>query len=514
MSRLNLDVPDPTWIGDDQAASELLRLALRKVEEDPHDFIGYDLETHAMKIPLGRGPKKDPLDWMNDTVTFWGLSFKTDGKYERYCLDQQHFQYFIPLLENPKANLVTWNGKYDAHVSENSGVNVWESNYMDFQVCAQMLNENVQLGGMDLKKAAFRGFDSEWRKARTGNKKTDDIVPWSAIPMTKFKDIFGDKDIHGDKAVEFVTSLYNLPRDLVVNYTSLDPYATVLLAEHMREVMLAHDLSEHSGYENMWEYFTEFEVFMTEILWRMERRGLEIDVEALKAKIEPMEQELEEIQAEINSFAGRPVNLHPSSKDLQELLFGHGPGCLGLTPKKMTKGGATEPKPSTNKEVLTEYAAEGVEIAQYIQRFRKVDKIKGTYVVALISLVEHYGDGRIHPTFKQYGARTGRFSTKDPNSQNFPRPDTDEFGIRQAFIAREGYILIVADYGQLEMRIMAHFSQDPTMLDAIRRGLDLHSVSVEKMYGIPYEDVVGAKKRSDIVKWDELTDYEKDCLLK
>jgi DNA polymerase-1 len=153
-------------------------------------------------------------------------------------------------------------------------------------------------------------------------------------------------------------------------------------------------------------------------------------------------------------------------------------------------------------------------IAKGMKRHRVVKTALGTFVKGVLKLVDHHKDKRLHPEFKQHGARTGRFSTKTPNSQNMPRPDTDEFGIRKAFVAPEDKDLIVVDYGQLEMRIMAHFSQDEGMLGAIRAGMDLHCFAVEKMYGIPYADVTAAKKRSGEVKYDELTDFEKDCLLK
>ena len=530
---LNLDVPDPYLVepGDDARAYAVLSRFLNKVEREPRDWIGYDVETSAKKLPFKVGSEKI-LDWMSDRVTFWSLSARFDGKPERYCLEQGHLQMFIPLLENRYARFATWNGKYDAHTSYNSDVFVWNSQYCDIQVCAQMVNENLQMGGMGLKNAAKRGYTSELNRVLSqGGFQVADWPKWLAkgtfqelpehtrkalelgwfddsvfhhknIPMSPFKSIFGDKDIYGNKAVEYETSLYNLPIERVSNYASLDSYATLMLAEHLQIVLAAHDSSQYSGYLNLWDYYWDFERLVTQVLWRMERRGIPVDNESLQSKLEPLEHEMAEVQGRIVHAAQRPLNID-SPQQLQEFLFGNGRYDLGLKPKKRTATGA----PGTDEEVLAAIAADGVEVARDILRFRKLRKIKSTYVDGLIKLSGYFEDGRIHPEVKQFGARTGRTSTKGPNSQNLPTPDNDDptsggFGIRQTFIAPKGYVLLVADYGQLEMRIMAHFSQDRAMLDAIRAGMDMHCVTVERMWGVPYDEVKAAKKFKD--KFGEL----------
>jgi DNA polymerase-1 len=197
------------------------------------------------------------------------------------------------------------------------------------------------------------------------------------------------------------------------------------------------------------------------------------------------------------------VNIH-STLQLRELFFGEAPKGMGLDSVKNTGKGV----PSTDESVLKILASEGVDMASMVLRARKLHKILGTYVNALLAMSELHTDGRVHPSFNQIGARTGRLSTSNPNSQNMPRPDNDEFGIRTMFVASPGHKLIVGDYAQLEMRIMAHFSRDRNMLKAIRDGMDLHCFTVSLMHNVPYEEVIEAVRQKDLDK-DRMTDRQK-----
>ena len=533
MARLNMNVPPARYCETEAQATQLLQRFMNKVEQDPDDFIGCDTETHGKKIPLkpksdGAPSKNDPLDWMQDTVTFWSLAAHFE-RGERWALPQSLLWKFIPLLENKKANIVGWNFKYDMHVLYNSGIYVASSNCMDGLAMANLVDENNQ-GGLGLKEVSGKK-DPFFHPSQTYDPWNDlkwadilregRITPWTAIPMTKFTEIFPKEDSLGRKIVEFEYSIFDLFRewpDRVIDYASLDAWSTLLLCEHLRDIMicLVIDTGEGEENSNMWEYFCDMEVPITKILWRMERRGIQVNEEYLQTLIGPMGEELLEIEKQIFGLCGWPVNLN-STPQLRQLFFGEPtdarPG-LGLEPVKMTKGGSSLPQASTDKDVLDRLASEGVEIASLLKRHREVQKTKSTYVEACLKLCKHHLDGRIHPEFKQFGARTGRFSSKVPNAQNMPRPDHDEFGIRKAFTAPPEKKLIVRDYGQLEMRILAHFSQDEGMIVAIRNGLDLHCFAVEKMYNVPYADVSAAKKRSGDVKYDELSGFEKDCLLK
>jgi len=467
-------VPLPEYIKTDEQAQDLLHLTLRKVQEDPGDLIGWDTETTGKKMPFKVG-NRNPLDWMSDTITFWSMAFRDRGEYRRFCLRGEHFQYFAPLLENPDAWFACWNAKYDAHIAWNMGINIWNAHIVDGLALAGLHDENKLQRG--LKVCALH---------------------WCGLPMTKYADLFPEKDIHGKKIKEFETSLYDLPLEPVVDYASYDAFCHLVTVEWVRDKLKQTMIQE--GY-SLWDYFLRMEMKMTEVLWRMERRGMYLDEEYLRAKIPVIEKEVEAINREIARVSGRPdININ-STPQLTDFFFGKGKGCMGLKPVKMTKGG----KPSVDKEVLDLLASSGIDLAKKIVRHRSISKTKSTYLDTLLNLSAYYGDNRIHPGFNQFGAKTGRFSTDVPNSQNFPRPDTDEFGIRKAFIAPPGYKLIVADYEQLEMRIMAHMSGDRAMIKAILDGMDLHSFTVSRMVpGVTYEEVVEAKKakeRTDKQKW-------------
>jgi DNA polymerase-1 len=229
-----------------------------------------------------------------------------------------------------------------------------------------------------------------------------------------------------------------------------------------------------------------------------------IDIDYLNKQIPKIEKAIAKLEREINRAAGQVVSMKSAEgkqininapKQLAHLFFGpKKEGGMGLTPIKMTKGGATLPQPSVDKDVM-EALEETTELAAMILKCRSLQKTRSTYLLALKEMAEYFKDGRIHPQFNQFGARTGRLSTQNPNSQNFPRADNDDWGIRHAFIAPPGKKLIVVDWSQLEMRIMADQSGDKVMINAIKEGKDLHSFTASRMVpGVAYEDVIAAKK--------------------
>lgn len=485
---LRQDVPLPEYIETDEQARELLRFAVRKVETDVGDMIGWDTETHAKHIPI----KKKPPDPITDTVTFWSLCFADtssgERQYRRWCLQQQHFLMFAELLEHPQACFTAWNAKYDAHIAWNCNVNVWNATILDGLAMAHLHDENRREYSLKV-------------RARD----------WCGLHMTPYKSLF-DMDAHGNKAVEFKTSLYDLDLPLVIDYASYDAFACLYTAEWIRDKLIATVI--HPNGRTLWDHFCEFEIPFTRTLWRMERRGLAVDVPYLKEQVPKVENEINELEREINRIAGRPINTN-SPKQLGALFFNpvqtkdpdKKPG-FGLMPVKMTKGGASLPQPSTDEEVMTllsETVGDAGVLARHILRCRKLYKIKGTYMEALVSMAEYFPDGRVHPNFHQFGARTGRLSTSNPNSQNQPTPDNDEFKIRRGFVAPPKKKLVVADYEQLEMRIMADRSQDAKMIAAIKEGKDLHSFTAGEMEpGVTYEEVAAAKKAEtpdDRQKW-------------
>jgi DNA polymerase-1 len=314
---------------------------------------------------------------------------------------------------------------------------------------------------------------------------------YCGIKMVPFKEVFPmrkkTKYLPEESAGDAIMRVMADPegKKRAIEYVGLDAFACWKVDEYLKTRLSTEYLREGYSY---WDHFLSWETDFTRVLWNMERRGITICTGHLRAQKTPMEEAMAALVSKLAEMAGWPVN-PGSPKQLGKLFFKQ----LGYTPIKWTKGGASAIKqPCTDEEVLAEFADNGCPFSKLIIEHRKLAKIHGTYVEGLLQWVDQ--ELRIHTTLKQKGAVTGRLSSSDPNLQNIPRANTDKFKIRTAFVADPGYILIVADYDQLEMKLMAHFSGDPRMVDAINRGMDLHCYTVSLMFGEDYDEVFAAKK--------------------
>jgi DNA polymerase-1 len=221
----------------------------------------------------------------------------------------------------------------------------------------------------------------------------------------------------------------------------------------------------------------DVEIPLTAVLSRMERRGFRVDEKHLKHLSDEFEKELDRIEGEIFRLAGEEFKVG-SPKQLQVVLFEK----LGLPILKKTKTGY-----STDESVL-EQLREHHELPGQVLAWRKLSKLKSTYIDALPRLVDER-TGRIHPTFHQMGAATGRLSASDPNVQNIPIRGEQGARIREAFVPAEGRTLLSADYSQVELRIVAHYSGDESLIDAFRNGEDVHRRTAAEVAGIGLEEV-------------------------
>ncbi|CAN5889323.1 DNA polymerase I [soil metagenome] len=222
----------------------------------------------------------------------------------------------------------------------------------------------------------------------------------------------------------------------------------------------------------------DMELPLTEVLAEMEWHGIRIDANFFADAGQRLGRELALIQQEIWKLAGEEFNIN-STPQLRVVLFEK----LGLPMLRKTKTGA-----STDASVLEELAVQGHQLPRLLMEFRQIDKLKGTYVDALPVLV-HPGTGRIHTSFNQTVAATGRLSSSDPNLQNIPIRTEQGAEIRKGFIPADGFTFITADYSQIELRILAHFSGDPAFVEAFRAGADIHRQTAAIMFGTALEDV-------------------------
>lgn len=456
-------LPDPIVVGRDQSPADFFA-HLRQLPAGWQGRIAFDTETTG-------------IDITKDVPLFASVS---DGV-DRWLLKLEHLisPEFEQLVKDPNRVWVMANSKFDMHMCANAGLPEFAGDIVDVIVQCALRDENRKGGaGLGLKEQARDYLN---------------------IKMRPFKDVFDIKV----KASDEGRALLEADIDLVAAYASLDAYATWLLSEDHDGELSDCPAPEGNlgGYITLNNYFWDLEVPFTKTLWRMERRGVIIDIDYLQELRQPMLERKRDLLGDIMRMAQRPINPN-STQQLRSVFFDSvADGGLGLTPKKFTNTGA----PSTDVSVL-QSLAKTVPLAEALLEYRKLVKILGTYVDGLTEAICP-STRRIHTSFRQAGTVTGRLSSARPNLQNIPARGDIGALIREAFTAEGDNALIVADYSQMEMCVMAHVSNDDAMITAISDGLDLHSFTASRMLGVEYDDVVRAKKLSDFENPDEQYDY-------
>jgi DNA polymerase-1 len=272
-------------------------------------------------------------------------------------------------------------------------------------------------------------------------------------------------------------NMRDVDEDEVTAYASEDADITLRLKGKLDPILLSNGLKK---------LVEEVENPLIPVLTDMEFEGVRIDTGSLAELSVTLEQESKEIEKRVYELAGVRFNL-ASPKQLGEVLFEK----LKLDPKaKKTKTGQY----ATGEEILSKLADEH-EIAEAILEYRQMVKLKSTYVDALPTMINSK-TGRIHTTYNQFVAATGRLSSINPNLQNIPIRTARGREIRKAFVPRdENYVLLSADYSQIELRLMAAFSQDESMLEAFRTGRDIHATTAAKIFKVPLEEVTTDMRR-------------------
>lgn len=464
-----MDVPKPEYVTSEARA---------KYWRDHY------LESAMREGGLGLDTETTGLVRRKDRVVVWSLA---DSE-TRVCIEASLIPIFKePLLENPLVNFDLTNAAFDAHMLANSGADIVKAGEWRCTIVQDWLKNENRQGSHGLKEC------------------TRDYL---GRTPPEFKDVFlqAPRKVK-DKATGIVTELtmgiiirnhINDPKTQfnAIDYASLDAYNTnrlrVRLDELLDEIIIYDDPAY--GRRSLKNHFYAIEVPTSKILYKMERAGIRIDHLYLSQLRDPMGTRLADIEEKFNREVGEEINLN-STVALHKLFF----EILGRQPIKFTKGGKSGvKKPSIDEEALKRWDEEfGDPWAALLLEYRGISKTKSTYVDGLLNWIDpELNNYRIRTSIKHGSVVTGRLATTEPNLLAIPRPQNDEFKIRQAFTAdaARGKTLIVADYAQLEMRLMAHFSQDPTMIDAILNGVDLHCLSVSKMYNIKYEDVIAAVK--------------------
>jgi DNA polymerase-1 len=231
-------------------------------------------------------------------------------------------------------------------------------------------------------------------------------------------------------------------------------------------------------------FIYDLEMKSSESLYRIERNGVLVDAAMLAKQSAELGQRILQLEKEAHELAGQPFNLG-SPKQIGEILFGK----LGLPVVKKTASGT----PSTDEEVL-EKLAEDYPLPAKLLEHRSLSKLKGTYTDKLPQMVDRR-TGRVHTHYAQAVAITGRLSSNDPNLQNIPVKTAEGRRIREAFVASPGHRIASADYSQIELRIMAHISEDQALMAAFREGMDVHRATASEVFGVAPGDVSSEQRR-------------------
>ena len=308
------------------------------------------------------------------------------------------------------------------------------------------------------------------------------------LPSHSFGNVVRDRlkqDVVERKDVAKTAPLFAIDHE--IGSSPLTPYQQYLgerseLANAIRGV-LEPELRRDPALADIYE---RIEVPLVPVLAKMEERGIRIDVPLLREMSATMGTQLAALEKRIYEEAGTEFNIN-SPTQLGHILFEK----LQYPVVRKTK---TTKSFSTNMEVLQELASHGFAVPQLILQHRELHKLKSTYVDALPQLVG--ADGRVHTSFNQAVASTGRLSSSDPNLQNIPIRTELGRTIRKAFVADEGSVLISADYSQVELRVLAHMSQDESLIETFRRGADIHRATASKMFNIPEDELTHDQRRA------------------
>ena len=349
-----------------------------------------------------------------------------------------------PVLENPAIQKVGQNFKYDLTIFARNGI--------------------------DVQGVAFDTMLESYVLNSTGRHNMDDLAKrYLGHQTISFEEIAGK----GKNQLTF----NQIQLEQAAEYAAEDADVTMKLQQ-----VLWEKLSQEPTLEKL---FKEMELPLLGVLSRMERRGVLIDSDALFLQSNEIANRLSELEEQAYVLAGQPFNL-ASTKQLQEILFDK----LGLPVIQKTPKGA----PSTNEEVLEELAFSH-ELPKVLVEHRGLSKLKSTYTDKLPQMVNPQ-TGRVHTSYHQAVTATGRLSSSDPNLQNIPIRNEEGRRIRQAFIAREGFTVVAADYSQIELRIMAHLSQDQGLINAFTQGKDIHRSTAAEIFGVALDEVTSEQRRN------------------
>ncbi|MDH1130019.1 DNA polymerase I, partial [Stenotrophomonas maltophilia] len=358
---------------------------------------------------------------------------------------QQVLDALRPVLQDPAKKKLGQHGKYDLHVLRRHGVQV-QGYHDDTMLESFVLNSTATRHDMDSLALRYLGYST-----------------------IKFEDVAGK----GAKQIPFS----QVGIDEASRYAAEDADITLRLHHALQPQLLAEPALD--------SVYRGIEMPLVPVLASIEANGVRVDTDELRRQSQDLSSRMLAAQQKATELAGRSFNLD-SPKQLQAVLFDE----LKLPAVVKTPKG----QPSTNEEAL-EAIADQHELPRVILEYRGLAKLRSTYTDKLPEMVNP-DTGRVHTSYHQSGAATGRLSSSDPNLQNIPIRTEDGRRIRRAFVAPEGFQLLAADYSQIELRIMAHLSEDPGLVRAFEQGADVHRATAAEVFGRTLEEVTPNERRA------------------
>jgi DNA polymerase-1 len=358
------------------------------------------------------------------------------------ALDSREMGPLRDLLEDPSIRKTAQNAKYDKLALRCAGVNLAGLDF-DTMLASYVLDPGRRSHGLDVLALEFLDHT-----------------------MTSYVDLCGK----GRSAVPFDECPIEAARD----YSCEDADMTLRLRKIFEPQLESREVTR---------LFDGVEIPLVDVLVEMEWTGIEIDLPWFASLKQRFQAEREAVEKRIYQVAGEEFNIN-SNLQLREILFGK----LNLPILKKTSTG-----PSTDASVLKELAEEGHDLPVLLMEYRELSKLENTYLDALPRLVNP-SSGRLHTSFNQTVASTGRLSSSDPNLQNIPIRRELGRDIRRGFIPREGWLLLAADYSQIELRLLAHLSRDPAFVEAFQAGGDIHRQTAALIFEVPLTEVTSTMR--------------------
>jgi DNA polymerase-1 len=434
--------PAPPALGDYRAVQREEELAEVVAALAAAPAFAFDCELDGLR------PLQDPLVGVSLAVTpgrAWYIPF--GHRAGRQLPQKQVLDALRPFFASnmPK---YAHNAKFDIEALEHAGVKVEHVTFDTMLAAALLPNKN-----RNLKSLAFYELK----------------LP---EPMTDIDELIG----RGKNQIRFG----DVPVEQAAPYAAADADMTLRLKDVL-EPQLAAQPKVH-------QLFARLEMPLLPVLVRMEQAGIGLDTDYLRALGERMGQRLAEIETQIYAIAKRPFNIN-SGDQLADVLF-----------KDFQLPTAGLGKTSTGRYSLTAQVLEDLRpydttgILELILQYRQLSKLKSTYVDALPALVNPE-TGRVHTTYSQLGAATGRLSSNDPNLQNIPTRTDEGREIRRGFVAAPGHVFLAADYSQIELRVLAHMTQDPNLVETFLKDQDIHAATAAQLFGVPIDRVDKNQRR-------------------